>query len=797
MDRREEARDGEVGSTVAQDGKRRRVDDGDDCHTHTEGDTASVPLEADQTHHHQHQHQHIEGSAARAAVGAENESSVSGVSDDSDDEEEASPGETMQLVQSWMEQGADPRDILMQLGFDADLLQELNYSPEKLWKLVYNMVMQMRAGIMPPPREPITSIDEVVRLINTSHKVLILTGAGVSTSCGIPDFRSENGIYARLKTDYPTLPDPQSMFDMKYFKRDQKPFFDFAAEIWPGNFQPAPSHRFIRQVEAHDKLLRNYTQNIDTLEQVAGIQRVIQCHGSFSTASCLVCKHQVPSSDIEADVKAKRVPMCPKAGTACCPLPPPEKAPTDPTSFLAPSLPLVDPHHAGPHAASEPMLAPAVGPGEGLTNAPTGVPEPSNGNGVTPTLPPAAPTLHHPDAAGQGNVAANANASVGELSASHRLTPTDTNMGASTTAPVVDSAAAVALASTRNEGQGDASADGPTDSGPGAHLPPWLRQFVAEQQAPPLRPVMKPDIVFFGQDLPETFYRDLPVDCQECDLVIVIGSSLKVSPVARIPDMIPTEVPQILINREPLPHLRFNAELLGNCDEILEELSIRLGWTISPRTQATIDPTTAIPTVEPGPLPTDQAPASNQGPTTNHGAGTTGAAAAGGGHAPTETTEATVATPTPAGTSVDMSTSASTPQLVTAPNGSASTAKDTHCHDGQDGEGAPRPKAQATEETAPEPSPEARTGYLHGHHFLAPNRFAFPGAVLTYVHSDDESDDDEEGMEHDAAGGVAHASDAVVEHTAPAGAVGAASESAGGGPTANGSIVAEDESMVR
>jgi NAD-dependent SIR2 family protein deacetylase len=48
----------------------------------------------------------------------------------------------------------------------------------------------------------------------------------------------------------------QSMFDMKYFKRDQKPFFDFAAEIWPGNFAPAASHHFIQQVEAHGKLLR-------------------------------------------------------------------------------------------------------------------------------------------------------------------------------------------------------------------------------------------------------------------------------------------------------------------------------------------------------------------------------------------------------------------------------------------------------------------------------------------------------------------------------------------------------------
>jgi hypothetical protein len=46
------------------------------------------------------------------------------------------------------------------------------------------------------------------------------------------------------------------MFDMAYFKRDQKPFFDFAAEIWPGTFAPSPSHHFIKQVETHGKLIR-------------------------------------------------------------------------------------------------------------------------------------------------------------------------------------------------------------------------------------------------------------------------------------------------------------------------------------------------------------------------------------------------------------------------------------------------------------------------------------------------------------------------------------------------------------
>ncbi|KAJ7415984.1 sirtuin 1 [Willisornis vidua] len=88
---------------------------------------------------------------------------------------------------------------------------------------------------------------------------------------------------------------------------------------------------------------------------------------------------------------------------------------------------------------------------------------------------------------------------------------------------------------------------------------------------------MKPDIVFFGENLPEQFHRAMKYDKNEVDLLIVIGSSLKVRPVALIPSSIPHEVPQILINREPLPHLHFDVELLGDCDVIINELCQRLG----------------------------------------------------------------------------------------------------------------------------------------------------------------------------------------------------------------------------
>lgn len=57
---------------------------------------------------------------------------------------------------------------------------------------------------------------------------MVITGAGVSVSCGIPDFRSENGVYARLKKDFPELPTPSAMFDINFFRDNPKPFYNFA-----------------------------------------------------------------------------------------------------------------------------------------------------------------------------------------------------------------------------------------------------------------------------------------------------------------------------------------------------------------------------------------------------------------------------------------------------------------------------------------------------------------------------------------------------------------------------------------
>ncbi|CDO69645.1 hypothetical protein BN946_scf184851.g33 [Trametes cinnabarina] len=178
------------------------------------------------------------------------------------------------------------------------------------------------------------TIDDVVRLIQASSRILILTGAGISVSCGIPDFRSRNGLYASLQEngEY-DLDDPQQMFDIEYFRENPAVpktnlgvdanahdiCSSFASKIYPSNFIPSPCHRFIKLIEDKGKLLRNYTQNIDTLETLAGVKRVVQCHGSFATASCINCRARVPGAEIADDIMNQRVPIC----KACNVAPPP------------------------------------------------------------------------------------------------------------------------------------------------------------------------------------------------------------------------------------------------------------------------------------------------------------------------------------------------------------------------------------------------------------------------------------------------------------------------------------------
>ncbi|KAI8831197.1 sirtuin 2 [Chytriomyces cf. hyalinus JEL632] len=137
---------------------------------------------------------------------------------------------------------------------------------------------------------------------NKLRRIVVMTGAGISTSAGIPDFRSPStGLYANL-AKY-NLPYPEAVFSINFFRKSPKPFFTLAKELYPGCFRPTVCHYFIRLLAEEGMLLRCYTQNIDTLERVAGIDEsyLVEAHGSFASAKC-VGKYRKPDPIVSTDV---------------------------------------------------------------------------------------------------------------------------------------------------------------------------------------------------------------------------------------------------------------------------------------------------------------------------------------------------------------------------------------------------------------------------------------------------------------------------------------------------------------
>ncbi|KAK3080555.1 hypothetical protein LTS18_000314, partial [Coniosporium uncinatum] len=93
--------------------------------------------------------------------------------------------------------------------------------------------------------------------------------------------------------------------------------------------------------------------------------------------------------------------------------------------------------------------------------------------------------------------------------------------------------------------------------------------------------VMKPDITFFGEALPTRFFDHFGGRDQDAvDLIIVMGTSLMVAPVSEIPLHVSPACPQIFISREPIKHIDFDINLLGDCDTVVAEICRRAGWDL-------------------------------------------------------------------------------------------------------------------------------------------------------------------------------------------------------------------------
>jgi NAD-dependent histone deacetylase SIR2 len=169
----------------------------------------------------------------------------------------------------------------------------------------------------PPVTLAARSLDAVADYIKSGDckRILVMTGAGISTAAGIPDFRSPNtGLYANLARL--NLPYAEAVFDISYFRTNPEPFYILAQELYPGKFYPTVSHAFIALLAAKGLLFHLFTQNIDCLEREAGVpgDLIVEAHGSFATQRCIECKEPYPQDKMLDHVHAGKVPRCEKCG---------------------------------------------------------------------------------------------------------------------------------------------------------------------------------------------------------------------------------------------------------------------------------------------------------------------------------------------------------------------------------------------------------------------------------------------------------------------------------------------------
>lgn len=130
------------------------------------------------------------------------------------------------------------------------------------------------------------SIEKLRRWIAESDNIVFFGGAGVSTESGIPDFRSQDGLY-NLSYKYP----PETIISHSFFEANPEEFFRFYRDklIAPDSVMPNTAHLRLASLEAEGKLRAVITQNIDGLHQKAGSRHVIELHGSVHRGYCARC----------------------------------------------------------------------------------------------------------------------------------------------------------------------------------------------------------------------------------------------------------------------------------------------------------------------------------------------------------------------------------------------------------------------------------------------------------------------------------------------------------------------------
>ena len=148
-----------------------------------------------------------------------------------------------------------------------------------------------------------SDVENFRKLINRARRAVFFGGAGVSTESGIPDFRSQDGLY-KQKYKYP----PETILSHTFFTEHTEEFYEFyRAKMLCLDAQPNAAHRKLAQWEQEGKLAAVVTQNIDGLHQKAGSRNVFELHGSIWRNYCTQCGMGYP---VQRIAKGAGVPRC-------------------------------------------------------------------------------------------------------------------------------------------------------------------------------------------------------------------------------------------------------------------------------------------------------------------------------------------------------------------------------------------------------------------------------------------------------------------------------------------------------
>ena len=164
--------------------------------------------------------------------------------------------------------------------------------------------MSQSAG---PAPAMLAAIEEAAELVRKARRAVVLTGAGISTPSGIPDFRSEgSGLWSR--------DEPMEVASLITFRTSPERFFNWfrplAGQIFGA--QPNAAHKALAELENAGMVKTIVTQNIDALHQKAGSKHVVELHGSWRTLSCTVCFKKFTSAPfLQPFIEAGKIPLCP------------------------------------------------------------------------------------------------------------------------------------------------------------------------------------------------------------------------------------------------------------------------------------------------------------------------------------------------------------------------------------------------------------------------------------------------------------------------------------------------------